>query len=317
MKRKIAAALVPKAPLGKRLRRDFRQNGTLYLLLLPAILVVLVFSYFPMYGIIMAFQNFKPAQGFAHSEWVGLKNFQRFFSTYKCKEVIINTLRISLSSLIVGFPCPILLALMLNQLGHERYKRVLQTVTYMPHFISTVVLVGMVTVFLNVNTGLYGQVARLLGAEKPLNLLGSPGAFTWVYVFSGIWQNVGWDSIIYLAALSSVDTSLYEAATVDGASGMQKVWYIDLPSLVPTMVILLIMNAGSVMSVGFEKVFLLQNDLNLSASEVISTYVYKIGMINQQYGLSSAVDLFNTVINFILLVTVNSIAKRVSETSLW
>ena len=315
--KKRAKALIPKVPMGKRLRRDFRQNGTLYLLLLPAILVVLVFSYFPMYGIIMAFQNFKPALGFFGSEWVGLKNFERFFSTYKCRDVIVNTLRISLSSLIISFPCPILLALIINQIKGNKYKRVLQTITYMPHFISTVVLVGMITVFLNVNTGLYGQAAHLLGIEKPLNLLGSAGAFTPVYVFSGIWQNAGWDSIIYLAALSSVDAALYEAATVDGASGLQKIWYIDLPSLAPTMIILLIMNAGSVMSVGFEKIFLLQNNLNLSASEVISTYVYKIGMINQQYGLSSAVDLFNTVINFILLVTVNTIAKRVSETSLW
>lgn len=310
-------AKVNKKPLGARLKRDMKRNGTVYLLLLPAVAVILVFSYFPMYGIVIAFQDFKPALGFSGSPWVGFRNFTRFFGSYKFKDVLTNTLRISISSLLFGFPAPVILALILNQVKNERYKRVLQMVTYMPHFISTVVIAGMIMVFLNVNTGIYGFLMKGLGVEKPVNLLGSAAAFTPIYVISGIWQNAGWDSIIYLAALSGVDTSLYEAATVDGANGWKKVWYIDLPCLAPTMIILLILNAGSVMSVGFEKVFLLQNNLNMAASEVISTYVYKIGLINQQYGLSAAVGLFNTVINFILLVTVNTISKRVSETSLW
>lgn len=317
MKKKASHASQIVPPFRIRLGKDLRKNGTLYLLLLPAILLVLIFSYFPMYGVIIAFQNFKPALGFSGSPWVGLDNFTRFFNSYKFVDVLTNTLKISITSLLCGYPMPIILALLMNQIRNRRYKQILQTVTYMPHFVSNVVVAGMILVFMNVNTGIYGNLMRLFGVSDPVNLLGVPSAFVPIYVISGIWQNAGWDSIIYLAALSSVDPSLYEAATVDGANGWKKIWYIDIPCLAPTMIILLILNTGSVMGVGFEKVFLLQNSLNLAASEVISTYVYKLGLLNQQYSLSAAVDLFNTVINFILLLTVNAISKRVSETSLW
>ncbi len=309
--------VIRKKTLGERLARDFRQNGTLYLLLIPAVLVVAIFSYVPMYGIIIAFQNFKPSTGFWNSEWVCMANFTRFFSSHQFGTILKNTLSISIYSLVAGYPMPIILALLLNQIRHEKYKKVLQTITYMPHFISTVVIAGMIVVFLNPNTGLYAQIAHLFGVAKPVDPLGQPKLFSSIYVLSGVWQHTGWDSIIYLAALSGIDVTLYEAATVDGANRWDKIRYIDIPGMAPTMIILLIMNAGGIMNVGFEKVFLLQNNLNLSASEIISTYVYKMGLIHQQYSFSAAVGLFNTVINFILLITVNTISRHVSETSLW
>lgn len=306
-----------KTSLMYKLKRDLRKHYSLYLFLIPALAIIITFAYVPMYGVVIAFKNFKPALGIMGSDWVGFDNFIRFFKSYQFTNVLSNTLSISVYSIIAGFPAPILLALLINQMHNKKYKTLLQTVTYMPHFISTVVLVGMIMVFLNPNTGLYGNIINLFGVAKPTDLLGQPKLFSSIYVISDIWQNAGWDSMIYLAALSSVDLSLYEAATVDGANEWQKITNIDLPSMIPTMIILLILRTGSIMSVGFEKVFLLQNGLNIDASEVISTYVYKIGLINQQYSFSAAIGLFNTIINFVLLITVNKISKRVSETSLW
>ncbi len=223
---------------------------------------------------------------------------------------------VTLYSMLVMFPLPIVLALGVNQLKNRTYRKIFQTVTYMPHFISTVVMVGLLTLLLSPGSGLLGAICGMLGIEAP-NFLGQPSAFKHLYVWSDVWQHVGWDSIIYIAALSSVDPSLYEAATVDGATNLQKIKYVDIPMLVPTAVIMLIMRFGSLMSLGFEKVYLMQNDLNLTASEVISTYVYKIGIINVQYSYSAAINLFSTVINFILLVLVNQISKKVSDNSLW
>lgn len=301
----------------QRLRRDMARHWPLYLMVLPAVVVIAVFSYGPMYGIIIAFKNFKPAYGIAGSPWVGMKNFERFFSSYQFKNILFNTLSISIYSMIAGFPAPVILALMMDQVRSKRTQRFIQTVTYMPHFISVIVVSGMLLTFLNVNTGLYGHIARLVGISDPVDLLGQKNLFSTVYVMSDIWQHTGWDSIIYMAALSAVDTSLYEAARVDGASEWDKIIHIQIPSIVPTMVILLILRAGSLMSVGFDKVFLLQNGLNLDRSEVISTYVYKVGMINQQYSFSAAANLFNTVVNFCMIMLVNQIARKVGETSLW
>lgn len=292
------------------------QCWELYLFLVPAVVLVFVFSYVPMYGIQIAFKNYKPVLGIWGSPWVGLKHFTRMFALPKFKLIVGNTFKISLMSIVLGFPFPIILSLILNQLRSERYKRLIQTVTYMPHFISTVVIVGMLTVFLSTKNGIYKYFCDLLGKE-PVNLMGSKQMFTWLYVFSGIWQHTGWNTIIYLAALSSIDVGLYEAATIDGANRWQRMIHIDIPSIVPTMVILLILDSGSVLSVGFEKIFLMQNASNEAVSEVISTYTYKMGLQSMQYSFSTAVNLMNTVVNFVMLFVVNIIARKTSDYSLW
>ena len=271
-----------------------------------------------MYGVLIAFKEYKPVKGILGSAWADpwYKYLKKFFDSFQFKTTIRNTLVITLYSMLVMFPLPIVLALGVNQLKNRTYRKIFQTVTYMPHFISTVVMVGLLTLLLSPGSGLLGAICGMLGIEAP-NFLGQPSAFKHLYVWSDVWQHVGWDSIIYIAALSSVDPSLYEAATVDGATNLQKIKYVYSPMLVPTAVIMLIMRFGSLMSLGFEKVYLMQNDLNLTASEVISTYVYKIGIINVQYSYSAAINLFSTVINFILLVLVNQISKKVSDNSLW
>ncbi|MBD9014780.1 MAG: sugar ABC transporter permease [Lachnospiraceae bacterium] len=298
--------------------RRIARNWGLYLLLLPALTLLICFTYKPMYGVLIAFKEYKPIKGILGSAWADpwYKYFKKFFDSFQFKTTIRNTLVITLYSLLVMFPLPIVLALGVNQLKNRTYRKIFQTVTYMPHFISTVVMVGLLTLLLSPGSGLLGAVCGMLGIEAP-NFLGQPSAFKHLYVWSDVWQHVGWDSIIYIAALSSVDPSLYEAATVDGATNLQKIKYVDIPMLVPTAVIMLIMRFGSLMSLGFEKVYLMQNDLNLTASEVISTYVYKIGIINVQYSYSAAINLFSTVINFILLILVNQISKKVSDNSLW
>jgi putative aldouronate transport system permease protein len=268
-----------------------------------------------MYGVQIAFKNFSPARGIWGSPWAGLEQFRRFFRSFQSRTVIANTFILSLYGLAAGFPLPIVFALMLNSLGQPKYKRFLQTLTYMPHFVSTVVLVGMITLFLSPR-GLFGNISNLLGIT-PKNILAIPEAFRHAYVWSGVWHNMGWGSIIYLAALSSVDPALYEAATIDGASKWQKIIHIDIPSIAPTIIILLILRTGDILSVGFEKAFLMQNSLNLLKSEVITTYVYKVGIQNTQYSFSAAVGLFNNLINFAVLVLVNRISRKVSETSLW
>ena len=298
--------------------RRIARNWGLYLLLLPALTLLICFTYKPMYGVLIAFKEYKPIKGILGSAWADpwYKYFKKFFDSFQFKTTIRNTLVITLYSMLVMFPLPIILALGINQLKNRTYRKIFQTVTYMPHFISTVVMVGLLTLLLSPGSGLLGAVCGMLGIKAP-NFLGQPSVFKHLYVWSDVWQHVGWDSIIYIAALSSVDPSLYEAATVDGATNLQKIKYVDIPMLVPTAVIMLIMRFGSLMSLGFEKVYLMQNDLNLTASEVISTYVYKIGIINVQYSYSAAINLFSTVINFILLILVNQISKKVSDNSLW
>ncbi len=292
------------------------QCWELYLFLLPAVVLLFVFNYVPMYGIQIAFKNYKPSSGFFGSDYVGLSHFVRLFTLPKFRVIVGNTFIISIMSIVLGFPFPVMLALTLNQLRSEHYKRVIQTVTYMPHFISTVVIVSMLTVFLSTKYGIYRYFCDLLKVE-PVNLMGSTKLFRWLYVFSGIWQHTGWNTIIYLAALSSIDVGLYEAATIDGANRFQRMVHIDIPSIVPTMIIMIILDSGSVLSVGFEKIFLMQNPSNEAVSEVISTYTYKMGLQSMQYSFSTAVNLMNTIVNFVMLYAVNMIARKTSEYSLW
>lgn len=294
------------------------RNWGLYLLLLPALVLLILFAYKPMYGVVIAFKNYKNSLGILGSPWVDplFKNFQRFFNSYQCGATIRNTLRLSLYSLAVGFPIPIILALMINQITAMRFRRAFQTILYLPHFISTVVMVGLLLIWLSPSSGLVGAFYRLLGKEAP-NVMTSASGFPSIYVWSDVWQHSGWDSIVFLAALSSIDPTLYEAATVDGATRWQKMRYIDLPLLMATACIMLILRAGNLMNVGFEKVFLMQNDLNMSTSEIIATYVYKMGLRNSQYAVSTAVNLFNNLVNFVLLLLVNCVTRKLGETSLF
>ena len=288
----------------------------LYAFLLPALVILILFSYVPMYGVQLAFRDYNPIMGITGSPWVGFEHFSRFFNSYQFKQLISNTLVLSLYSLIVGFPIPIILALALNQVKNSKFKKLVQTVTYAPHFISVVVLVGMLGIFFSVNGGLVNEVIKLFGGEPKL-FMGEVKYFRHMYVWSGIWQSMGWSAVIYLAALSGVSPELHEAATVDGATKLQRIWNIDLPTILPTIVTLLILNCGSVMSMGFEKAFLMQNPLNLENSEIIATYVYKMGLISAEYGFSTAVGLFNSIINCILLVTVNQVSKKIGQDGLW
>lgn len=295
-----------------------KQNIGLYFLVLPALIYVILFDYVPLYGVLIAFENFKPIKGIWGSDWVGLYHFARFIHLDVFWVLIKNTLSLSVYSLIAGFPIPIILALALNSVPSKKFKKVVQTVTYAPHFISTVILVGMLNVFLSPRLGVVSQLLNSIGLiHGPMMTLTNPDAFSHLYVWSGIWQGMGWGSIIYLAALSGVDPSLHEAAKVDGASKFQQAWYIDLPSIMPTIVTLLILSCGNILGVGFEKAFLMQNSLNLSTSEVISTYVYKSGLLQSQFSFSAAVGLFNSVVNLVLLLTVNKLAKKLGQNGIF
>ncbi|MBB5783082.1 ABC transporter permease [Nonomuraea jabiensis] len=285
-------------------------------MVLPAVGFVAVFMYVPMYGIQLAFREFDFAAGLTGGEWVGLKYFRQFFDSPLFWPLLKNTFVIAFTTLVVGFVAPILLALMINQIAGGRRKRIMQTATYLPHFISIVVIVGMLQAFLNPSTGLLTRLLAPFGLDG-VNFLGDTAAFVPVYVISDVWQHCGWNSIIYLAALSRVDPQLYEAAKVDGANRLQLIRHVDVPSIVPTMVVLLILTMGGVLNTGFEKVWLMQNNLNLPVSEVIATYVYKIGIFSTQFSYATAIGLFNTVINFAFLIAANAIARRVSNWSLW
>ena len=301
---------------GRSLWLRIRRNGGLYLLMIPAMIIFICFTYLPMYGIVIAFKNFKPARGILGSEWAGLRYFKKYFSSYMFSNTIRNTLLISIYTILVTFPLPILIALMCNQMYAKRFKKFFQVSTYLPHFISTVVMCGMIVLFLSPSSGVIPKLLGYIGVQTG-DLMGKASAFSSIYVWTEAWQHVGWDSIMYIAALSAVDPQLYEAAVVDGANKWQKMRSIDIPLLMPTAVVLFILRAGSVMSVGFEKVYLLQNDLNISASEIISTYVYKMGLKSNQYSYSAAIGLFNNVVNFILLLSVNFIAGKMGDTSLF
>ena len=299
----------------KRKATAIRKSIPLYVLLLPSAILLFCFAYLPLGGLIIAFKHYSPSLGIFGSRWVGFDNFMQFFKSYQFPITIKNTLVLSLYGLIVGTPLPVALALMCNQMRTKMFKKVFQVVTYLPHFISTMVMCGIILIILSPSNGLIANIFQLFGHEAP-NLMGSAGAFKHVYVWSDIWQHLGWNSIIYLAALSGIDPTYYEAATIDGATTMQKIKYIDLPLIMPTIVIL-VMSAGNILGIGFEKVFLLQNTLNITSSEIISTYVYKMGLQSSQYSLSTAIGLFNTVVNVIVLLVINYIAKKKTDTSLF
>lgn len=299
----------------KLMRRYWR----MYVLLALPIIYLLIFKYYPMLGAQIAFRKFDPVRGIWGSEWVGWHYFDKFLTSSRFKRVVPNTIILSLYSLLAGFPIPILLALSLNTLRNQRYKKIIQTVTYIPHFISTVVLVGILFQVFNVRTGIVGTTYQALFGRRMVDLFGKPNAFRHLYVWSGIWQSMGWSSIIYIAALSGVDQELHEAAQIDGASRFQRVCHIDFPSILPTAVILLILSSGNIMSIGFEKVYLMQNTMNASASEVISTYVYKVSMTagTSDFSYGTAIGLFNSLINMFILVLVNKVAGKLGSSSLW
>lgn len=302
----------PKRRLGKRLY----QHWEFYAMLLLPFTFIIIFNYVPMHGVQIAFRDFRASRGIWGSEWVGLKWFVKFFNSYNSTRMITNTFMLSLVSLVFSFPVPILLALLLNQVPSRKFQRTVQTVIYAPHFISVMVLAGMLRIFLSPYGGLINLLVNLFGHDS-IYFLGDARWFRPIYVISGIWQDAGWGTIIYLATLSGVNVELYEAATVDGAGKLHKIWHIDIPALMPTIVILLIMSFGSLMSVGFEKAYLLQTTLNKETSDIIATYVYEQGVLKTQYSFSTAVGLFNTLVNLVLLVIVNFMASKISEFNLF
>lgn len=311
-----SASLTRQAHRKGRWAKHFKQFWPLYLFLVPALLDVIIFRYVPMYGLQIAFRDYKIRKGFWGSEWVGLEHIIKFINTPNFLQLLGNTLSISVKSLVFGFPIPILLAIMINEIRSSKARRIVQTITYAPHFLSMVAVVGLINLLLARETGLINNLLAALGMERQ-NFLIMGSAYHPIYIISGIWQEAGWGSIIYLAALSSIDVEMMEAAQIDGVNRFQKIWYIDLPSILPTVVILLIMRAGSLLSVGYEKVLLLQNDMIRDVSEVISTYTYRLGILQGKYSYTTAIGLFNALINGIILLAVNKISKIVTETSLW
>jgi len=289
----------------------------LWLMLLPAMIYILIFCYVPMYGIQLAFREYSFSSGITGGEFIGMKYFKQYFESTMFWPTLKNTFVIAATSIVVGFPAPIILAMVINQIGSKKWKRVVQTTAYIPYFISVVVLVSMMNIMLANNSGVISNLLKGLNlVNSNINLLGSESAFVPVYVLSGVWQSMGWNSIIFIAALSSVDTQLYDACKIDGANRWQTMIHIDIPAIMPTIIILLILNMGNILNVGFDKVYLMQNSLNLGASQVISTYIYSVAIKNAQFSFGAAVGLFNTMINFCFLVATNWISKRVSGTGL-
>lgn len=295
--------------------KRLKESWQWYLLLLPGLIYLLIFMYGPMYGVQIAFKDYRVSKGIWGSEWVGLKHFIRFFQYPNFWKLIRNTLSITLYSL-ATFPCAIIFALFLNEIKQLRFKKTVQMVTYMPHFLSEVVVCSLVILFLDRTTGPINNLVELLGGERR-NFMGLPGAFSSIYVLSGLWQNLGWNSILYISALSSVSMEEVEAARIDGASRFQIMRHIYIPGIMPTIVITFLMSVGNLMNVGFSKIFLLQNDMNLEVSNVISTYTYDIGLVGGQYSLSSAVGLFNNLVNITVLLIVNKIMVKLTDTSLF
>ena len=295
-----------------KLRRDMKRDWQLYLFLLPAVLIIFFFNYVPIYGLQIAFQDFKPTRGIWGSAWVGLKWFQRFLKSPNMLVYVRNTLSLSVLGVLIAFPLKILLALILNEIRMPKYKKFVQTVTYAPYFISITVLVSMMNLMLQKETGVLTQLFEAIGVPAG-NWLTSPTAFPWLFVTSGMWQQTGWGAVIFLAALAGVDPQLHEAAMIDGASRLQRIWHVNLPSILPTITIMLILQMGGLMSVSHDKALLMQNALNLESSELISTYVYKIGLQKAQYSLSAAVGMINSVVNVILMLSMNWIVKKMGQ----
>lgn len=303
-----------KSKLGSILKKVVKQKA-LWLMALPGIIWYFIFCYVPMYGLIIGFKNFSPFRGIMKSPWVGFKWFQQFFSSQFFWPLIRNTLLLNIYSILFSFPIPIILALFLNEIQHSWFKRTGQTISYLPHFISTVVIVGMVTNFLTPG-GIVNNFLGIFGV-KPINFLVKPEWFRTIYIASGIWQSAGWGSIIYLAAIGGIDQELYEAATVDGANKIRQLWHVTIPCIAPTIIILLILNVGHILSIGYEKILLLYNPSTYETADVINTYVYRRGIISGEFSFGAAVGLFQSVVNFITVVAANKISKTLSEVSLW
>ncbi len=299
-------------------KRNILRNFDLYILILPTVAFFIIFKYVPMYGVQIAFRDFTPFEGIWGSEFVGWENFIRFFEAPQFWPTIKNTLLISFMNLFINFPFPIIFALLLNQMEIKWFKKSVQTVSYAPYFISTVVMVGLMNTFLSPVSGPINSIIESLGGDA-IHFMGEPDLFYWIYVFSDTWQMTGYNAIIYIAALAGISPEFYEAAMVDGASKFKRVMYIDIPFLIPTISILFILSAGRIMSLGFEKAFLMQNSLNMASSEIIATYVYKTGLVQSDFSYSTAISLFNTVVNLIFIFTVNWVTKKLSsgENSLW
>ena len=300
----------------KKKYKKIRKYAGLYIMLAIPFLWYIIFKYIPMYGLQIAFKRFNSTLGITKSPWVGLTYFKQFFDSYYFGNILWNTVSLSLFTMLVGFPMPIILALLINEIKNTKFQKVVQNITYMPNFLSVVVIVSMLTLFSNRDYGLFNKIGALFGAA-PVDFMAKPAWFQPLYVFSNVWQYMGFNAIIYIAALASVDQELYEAASIDGASRMQKIIHISLPCIMGTIIIMFIMRIGSLMSVGFEKVYLMQNSVTLSASEVISTFIYKNGIQKGQFSYSTAVGLFNSVINFTLLMLANFVSKKATKTSLW
>jgi len=299
----------------ENIRKDFARNRVLYAMAIPIIAYFVLFHYMPMYGVIIAFKRFSPAKGFSGSEWVGLTHFVSFFKSYYFWRLLRNTLLISLYSILWGFPAPVILALLINELRRAPFKRTVQSLTYIPHFVSQVVVAGMLIEFCQ-KTGLFNDLRAFLGLER-ISMLQRPGLFRTIYVGSEIWQEVGWGTIIYLAALAAIDPQLYEAATIDGAGRWKSMLSVTLPSIMPTVVILLIMRIGKIMTIGHETIILLYNPLTYETADVISTFVYRKGLLEFNWSYATAVGLFNSVLNFGFLLSANAISRKVNQTSLW
>ena len=304
----------------RQLGHKFIKDKQLYAMLVLPLLYIIIFCYVPMTGIVIAFKKFDFNLGIWGSPWIGFDNFEDFFSSYMFGRLIRNTIQLAVYGIIAGFPVPIILALSLNSIQAVRFKKIVQTVTYLPHFISTVIIVGILIQLFNPVVGLYGAIGRLISGGTPADLLGQANVFPHLFVWSGVWQEMGFGAIIYMAALSAVDVQLYDSAHMDGASRLRCIWHIDIPSILPTVVVLLILRMGSIMNIGFEKVFLMQNPLNGRTSEVISTYVYKVALLADgahDFSYSTAIGLFNSVIGLFMIVLVNYASKKIAQSSLW
>lgn len=298
--------------------RSLKKYWQLYLLLIPVVAYYVMFKYIPMTGVQIAFKSFNFGKGIWGSKWIGMEHFERFFASKKSFDIIWNTMSLSLLSMIVTFPLPIALALLFNELHNQKLKKVVQTITYAPHFVSTVVVVGMMFSMCSISTGIINKLLVASGlVEKPLYLMGYAKYFKMMYIISDVWKNTGWSAIIYVSALAAIDPTLYEAARVDGANRIKQLFHVTLPSIVPTIVVMLILKSGNILSIGFEKAYAMQTNLNLSVSEVISTYTYKQGINDMEYDYATAIGLMESVVSFVLLVIVNYASRRLSETSLW
>lgn len=298
-----------------RAKKDWQRNKALYILVIPVLLFYILFHYKPMYGAIMAFMDYNPRLGFEGSDWVGFANFTRFFNSPYFVKLLRNTLLLSVYGIVFGFPAPIILALLLNEIRSKKFKKVVQTVTYLPHFISLVVVTGIIKEFCQ-STGLFNDIIVALGGSRQA-LLQNPDLYRTIYIASDIWQGIGWGSIIYLSALSGIDQQLYEAAEIDGAGRWKRMMNVTLPGIAPTIITMLIMRLGQVLGSSYEKTILLYNEATYETADVISSYIYRVGLLDRDWGYSAAIGLFNSVINLLLLIAANKISKRVSETSLW